>query len=56
MVSETLYCCCSIEVHVLITGLTPEFTHPVQRDAFLGAYKFLLDEGVQPESIVFMGE
>ena len=37
-------------------GLTPSYTHPVQRDAFLQAYKFLLLQGICREHIVFMGD
>ncbi|KAF9894354.1 hypothetical protein FE257_007857 [Aspergillus nanangensis] len=30
--------------------------HPAQRDAFLGAYRYLLDLGVPAQQIVFMGD
>ncbi|KAH7379067.1 Alpha/Beta hydrolase protein [Cadophora sp. MPI-SDFR-AT-0126] len=36
--------------------LTDSKSHPAQRDAFLGAYRFLIDLGVPSTSIVFMGD
>ncbi|EXJ91708.1 hypothetical protein A1O3_00258 [Capronia epimyces CBS 606.96] len=36
--------------------LTSEAPHPAQRDSFIKAYRHLLEVGVSPESIVFMGD
>lgn len=36
--------------------LTTDAPHPAQRDAFLGAYRYLLDQGVPASRIVFMGD
>jgi len=36
--------------------LTPEHCHPAQRDDGLSAYRYLLDEGIDPRRIVVIGE
>ncbi|PVH71629.1 alpha/beta-hydrolase [Cadophora sp. DSE1049] len=36
--------------------LTPKYTHPTQRDAFLNAYRYLLAQGILPQNIIFMGD
>lgn len=37
-------------------ALSTEAPHPAQRDAFLKAYQYLLDQGVPVTRIVFMGD
>ncbi|MCL2716943.1 MAG: alpha/beta hydrolase [Alphaproteobacteria bacterium] len=36
--------------------LTPEHRHPAQRDDALSAYRYLLDEGIDPRHIVVIGD
>ena len=40
----------------MISALTTEDTHPAQRTSFIKAYQHLLDIGVLPGNIVFMGD
>lgn len=39
-----------------VAALTDTKSHPAQRGAFLGAYRYLLELGIPPQSIVFMGD
>ena len=38
------------------SALSSKTPHPAQRNAFLGAYTYLLHQGLEPENIVFMGD
>lgn len=37
-------------------ALTDKASHPAQRDAFLKAYQYLLNQGISPKNIIFMGD
>lgn len=37
-------------------ALTNKASHPAQRDAFLKAYQYLLNQGISPKNIIFMGD
>ena len=39
-----------------IVALTTKESHPAQLNAFLKAYQSLLDDGVDPKQIIFMGD
>lgn len=38
------------------TALSTDKSHPAQLDTFIQAYRYLLESGVAPENIVFMGD
>lgn len=37
-------------------ALSPEASHPAQRDSFVHGYRYILDQGVSASKIVFMGD
>lgn len=38
------------------TALSTTASHPAQLNAFLAAYRYLLDSGIDSRNIVFMGD
>lgn len=38
------------------TALSTGESHPAQLDAFIRAYRYLLEIDVKPESVIFMGD